>query len=87
MSNVLVFFDELGEALSPAQRELIAQAQSLGEVHVAVGAYQGDPTPALALSGIGEVYFAEQSLPAPEVAVVDLLETAVAECQAEIILG
>ncbi|MGJ9406500.1 electron transfer flavoprotein subunit alpha/FixB family protein [Nesterenkonia aurantiaca] len=87
MSNVLVFFDALGDALSPTQRELIAQAQSLGEVHVAVGAYQGDPTPALAIAGLGEVYLAETSLPAPEVAVVDLLETAVAECEAEVILG
>ncbi|KUG59616.1 electron transfer flavoprotein subunit alpha/FixB family protein [Nesterenkonia jeotgali] len=87
MSNVLVFFDVLGEKLSSTQRELIAQAQSLGEVHIAIGAYQGDPTPALAISGVGEVYLAEASLPAPEVAVVDLLETAVAECGAEAILG
>ncbi|GAA1113560.1 electron transfer flavoprotein subunit alpha/FixB family protein [Nesterenkonia jeotgali] len=87
MSNVLVFFDVLGETLSSTQRELIAQAQSLGEVHIAIGAYQGDPTPALAISGVGEVYLAEASLPAPEVAVVDLLETAVAECGAEVILG
>lgn len=87
MSNVLVFFDVLGEALSPAQKELIAQAGVLGEVHIAVGAYQVDPTPLLAVSGVQEVYLPEVSLPAPEVAVVDLLETAVAESQAQVILG
>lgn len=87
MSNVLVFFDVLGEALSPAQKELIAQAGMLGEVHIAVGAYQVDPTPLLAVSGVQEVYLPEVSLPAPEVAVVDLLETAVAESQAQVILG
>jgi len=87
VSNVLVFFDVLGEALSPAQKELIAQAGVLGEVHIAVGAYQVDPTPLLAVSGVQEVYLPEVSLPAPEVAVVDLLETAVAESQAQVILG
>lgn len=87
MSNVLVFFDELGETLTPAQKELIAQAAALGEVHIAVAAYEGDPTPVLAVNGVQEVYLPEVSLPAPEVAIVDLLETSVAESRAVVVLG
>lgn len=89
MTSVLVFFDSMpaGSGLSSAQRELLAVARSLGEVNVVTGASGETAAKALQFAGIGSLYTGDGEIAAPDVALVDLLETAVQETGAGVVLG
>ncbi|MDO5493087.1 MAG: electron transfer flavoprotein subunit alpha/FixB family protein [Nesterenkonia sp.] len=85
MSAVLVFFDAVDGSLSSGQQELLTLAASLGEAHVVTGA--ADPSEALAFDGVEVVWTGESEISAPDPALVDLLETAVRESGADVVLG
>lgn len=85
MSAVLVFFDAVPETLSSGQQELLTLAASLGETHVVTGT--AEPAAALAYQGIEAVWTGSEEIAAPDPALVDLLETAVQESGAAVVLG
>lgn len=89
MTSVLVFFDSLpaGGRLSSAQRELLAAARRLSEVDVVTGASGEQAAQALGYAAIGSVYTGDGEIAAPGSALVDLLETAVQETGAGLVLG
>ncbi|WP_022872937.1 electron transfer flavoprotein subunit alpha/FixB family protein [Nesterenkonia alba] len=87
MTNVLVFFDRLDEELSGAQRELLSLAGRIGAVHVVTGADpQVVPQP-LSVKGIHDIYTGTGLIEPPDAALADLLETALAESHADVVLG
>lgn len=87
MSVSLVFFESLGEELSSAQKELLALAGSLGEVSVVTGASAEAATKPLAVKGVEAVYTGDGPIAAPDPALADLLELAVKESGAGLVLG
>ncbi|GAA1810703.1 electron transfer flavoprotein subunit alpha/FixB family protein [Nesterenkonia flava] len=87
MTQVLVFFDQVGSALTGAQQELITHADALGEVRVVTGTAPESAAAPLALAAVTEVYTGETALRAPDAALADLLETAAKEVRADVILG
>ena len=89
MTTALVFFDSLPTdgALSAGQKELLAAAHGLGEVTVATGASGEAAAQALDFAEISTVYTGDGEIAAPDAALVDLLETAVQESGAGVVLG
>lgn len=87
MSVTLVFFESLAEELSSAQKELLALGGSLGEVVVVTGAEPEDAAEVLAVEGVQAVYTGDGEVIAPDPALADLLEQAVAQSGAEVVLG
>ena len=89
MTTALVFFDSLPAdgALSAGQKELLAAAHGLGEVTVATGASGEAAAQALDFAEISTVYTGDGEIAAPDAALVDLLETAVQESGAGVVLG
>lgn len=89
MTTALVFFDSLPAdgALSAGQKELLAAARGLGEVTVVTGASGKAAAQALDFAEISTVYTGDGEIAAPDAALVDLLETAVQESGAGVVLG
>ncbi len=89
MTSVLVFFDSLPAEGGPssAQKELLAAASGLGEVNVVTGASPEAAARALDVAEIAAVYTGDGEITAPDAALVDLLETAVQETGAGLVLG
>lgn len=89
MTTALVFFDSLPAdgALSAGQQELLAAARGLGEVVVVTGASGETAAQALGFAEVTGVYTGDGEISAPDPALVDLLETAVQESGAGVVLG
>lgn len=87
MSVALVFFESLSERLSSAQQELLTLAGALGEVHVVTGTPGETAADVAAVQGVHSLYTGEAEILAPDPALVDLLETAVQETSAQVILA
>ncbi|WP_044495720.1 electron transfer flavoprotein subunit alpha/FixB family protein [Nesterenkonia massiliensis] len=87
MTHVLVFFDSVNAALTGAQQELLTHADALGEVSVVTGSAAEAVTAPLSLEPVENVYTGETAITAPDPALADLLETAVKEVSADIVLG
>lgn len=89
MTTALVFFDSLPAdgALSAGQQELLAAARGLGEVAVVTGAPGETAAQALGFAEVATVYTGDGEISAPDPALVDLLETAVQESGAGVVLG
>lgn len=89
MTTALVFFDSLPAdgALSAGQQELLAAALGLGEVVVVTGASGETAAQALGFAEVTGVYTGDGEISAPDPALVDLLETAVQESGAGVVLG
>lgn len=89
MTTALVFFDSLPAdgSLSAGQKELLAAARGLGEVTVVTGASGEAAAQALDFAEISAVYTGDGEIAAPDAALVDLLETAVQESGAGVVLG
>lgn len=89
MTTALVFFDSLPAdgSLSAGQKELLAAARGLGEVTVVTGASGEAAAQALDFAEISTVYTGDGEIAAPDAALVDLLETAVQESGAGVVLG
>lgn len=87
MRSVLVFFERIGEVLTGAQQELLTLASSLGRVQVVTGESGARVLKALSVKGVDAVYAGDGEISPPDPALVDLLETAVAETEADVVLG
>ncbi|GAB3849445.1 electron transfer flavoprotein subunit alpha/FixB family protein [Nesterenkonia populi] len=87
ISQVLVLLDRVNESLTGAQAELLTIAERLGDVSVVSGASAEAAAGPLSVKGVREVYVGEGEILPPDVALVDLLETAVKESGASVILG
>lgn len=87
ISQVLVLLDRVGESLTGAQAELLTIAERLGDVSVVTGASAEAAPGPLSVKGVREVYVGEGEISAPDVALVDLLETAVKESNASVVMG
>jgi len=89
VTTALVFFDSLPAdgSLSAGQKELLAAARGLGEVTVVTGASGEAAAQALDFAEISTVYTGDGEIAAPDAALVDLLETAVQESGAGVVLG
>lgn len=87
MTDVLVFFESMSEQLTSAQQELLTLAESLGDVQVATGAAGERASQTLGLKGVRAIYTGDGEILPPDPALVDLLETAVQETAASVILG
>lgn len=85
MTQVLVFFEELGAELSISQQELLTLAGQLGEISVVTTS--AEPSPALAVQGIGSVYAPQADVPAGDPALADLLAEAAAQAAPDLVLG
>lgn len=85
MTQVLVLFDHLDTELTGAQKELLTLASTLGEVSVVTG--EASPGEQVALAGVGTVYVPQQSILAPDARLVDLVQAAVEQTQADVVLG
>ncbi|WP_300342590.1 electron transfer flavoprotein subunit alpha/FixB family protein [Nesterenkonia sp.] len=85
MTQVLVFFEELGAELSISQQELLTLAGQLGEISVVTTS--AEPSPALAVQGIGSVYAPQADVPPGDPALADLLAEAAAQAAPDLVLG
>ena len=85
MTQVLVLFDHLDAELTGAQKELLTLAGTLGEVSVVTG--EASPGEQVALEGIGTVYVPQETILAPDAGLVDLVQAAVEQTQADVVLG
>lgn len=98
MTQVLVFFDRVRTQLTPAQAELLAHADALGEVVVVTGSLPGTGEPGtgpssagLAVKGVTGVLTGEDPVGAPilppDPALAELIAAAAAELDPDLILG
>lgn len=87
MSAVLVFFESLSEQLTTSQQELLTLAGTLGDVHVVTGTEGAAAAEVVTVQSVESVYSGETEILAPDPALVDLLETAVQETSASVILS
>ena len=85
MTQVLVLFDHLDAELTGAQKELLTLAATLGEVSVVTG--DAAPGKQVALEGLGTVYVPQETITAPDAGLVDLVQAAVEQTQADVVLG
>ena len=85
MTQVLVLFDHLDAELTGAQKELLTLAGTLGEVSVVTG--DAAPGEQVAVEGLGTVYVPQDSISAPNAGLVDLVQAAVEETAADVVLG
>ncbi len=87
ISQVLVLLERIEGTLSGAQAELLTLAERLGDVSVVTGASGEAAGDALSIRGVREVYVGDGEITPPDGALVDLLETAVKESEASVVLG
>ncbi|GAA4834179.1 electron transfer flavoprotein subunit alpha/FixB family protein [Garicola koreensis] len=85
MTQVLVLFDHLDAELTGAQKELLTLASTLGQVSVVTG--EASPGDQVAVDGVGTVYVPQETILAPDAGLVDLVQAAVEQAQADVVLG